>query len=84
LLNYCGIRQDFVDFVVDRNPVKQGRLLPGTRIPVRHPDAIAEARPDYVLILPWNIRHEIMETLSFIRDWGGTFIVPIPKLDVIA
>ncbi len=84
LLNYCGIRQDFVDFVVDRNPVKQGRLLPGTRIPVRHPDAIAEARPDYVLILPWNIRDEIMETLSFIRDWGGKFIVPIPKVDVIA
>lgn len=84
LLNYCGIRQDFVDFVVDRNPVKQGRLLPGTRIPVRHPDAIAETRPDYVLILPWNIRDEIIEKLAFIRDWGGKFIVPIPKVEVIA
>jgi SAM-dependent methyltransferase len=84
LLNYCGIRQDFIDFVVDRNPTKQGRLLPGTRIPVLSPDAIAEARPDYVLILPWNIRAEIVEKLSYIRGWGGKFVVPIPKVDVIS
>lgn len=83
LLNYCGIRTDFVDFVVDRNPAKQGRLLPGTRIPVRHPDAIAEARPDYVLILPWNIRDEIVAALGIIRTWGGKFVVPIPEIEII-
>jgi SAM-dependent methyltransferase len=82
LLNYCGIRTDFVDFTVDRSPHKQGKYLPGTRIPVRHPDALREARPDYVLILPWNIKDEIMEQLAFIREWGGQFVVPIPEARV--
>lgn len=82
LLNYCGIRSDFIDFVVDRSPWKQGRFLPGTHIPVRAPEQIAEARPDYVLILPWNLRDEIVDQLSFIREWGGKFVVPIPSLEV--
>jgi SAM-dependent methyltransferase len=83
LLNYCGIRTDFIDFVVDKALSKQGRLLPGTRIPVRAPDALFEARPDYVLILPWNIKNEIMEQLAGIREWGGRFVVPIPTVDVL-
>lgn len=83
LLNYCGIREDFLDFTVDRNPLKQGKLLPGTRIPVRKPEALAEARPDFVLILPWNIEAEIVEQLSFVREWGGKFIVPIPEVRVV-
>lgn len=78
LLNYCGIRSDFIEFTVDRNPHKQGLLLPGTRIPVMHPERIFERRPDYVLILPWNLRDEIMAQLSGVREWGGRFIVPIP------
>jgi len=78
LLNYCGIRTDFVEFTVDRNPHKQGRFLPGTRIPVLHPDRLREARPDYVLVLPWNLREEILAQLAFVRDWGGRFILPIP------
>jgi SAM-dependent methyltransferase len=82
LLNYCGIRTDFVDFTVDRSPHKQGKYLPGTRIPVRHPDELREARPEYVLILPWNIKDEIMEQLAFIREWGGQFVVPIPEARV--
>lgn len=82
LLNYCGVRSDFVDFVVDRSPWKQGRFLPGTHIPVSPPERLREHRPDYVLILPWNLRQEIVEQLSFIRDWGGKFVVPIPRLEV--
>ena len=76
LLNYCGIRQDFLDYTVDRNPYKQGKFLPGTRIPIYPPERIAETRPDYVLILPWNLRDEIAEQLQYIRDWGGKFVVP--------
>lgn len=83
LLNYCGVRADMVDFVVDKNPTKQGRLLPGSRIPVLAPEEIAARRPDYLLILPWNIRDEIIEQMSGIRVWGGQFVVPIPTLDVI-
>lgn len=83
LLNYCGIRQDFVDFTVDRNPYKHGRYLPGTRIPIKPPEALAEARPDYVLILPWNLRDEIIAQLAYIREWGGRFVVPIPEVAVI-
>ena len=83
LLNYCGVRADMVDFVVDKNPTKQGRLLPGSRIPVLAPEEIAARRPDYLLILPWNIRDEIIEQMSGIRAWGGQFVVPIPTLDVI-
>lgn len=82
LLNYCGIRQDFVDFVVDRNPYKHDRLCPGVHIPVLPVEALIEARPDYVLILPWNLRDEISEQLAVIRSWGGQFVVPIPTATV--
>jgi SAM-dependent methyltransferase len=78
LLNYCGIRADFIDYTVDRNPYKHGRYLPGTHIPIYPPERIAETKPDYVFILPWNLKDEIMAQLSFIRDWGGRFVVPIP------
>jgi len=80
LLNYCGIRTDFIDYTVDRNPYKQGKYLPGTHIPIHHPDRIRETRPDYLMILPWNFREEIMRQNSIIREWGGTFVVPIPEL----
>lgn len=83
LLNYCGIRTDLVDYVVDRNPHKQGLFLPGTRIPIYGPEKVRETRPDYLLILPWNLTDEIIETNSFIRDWGGRFVVPIPDLRII-
>ncbi len=83
LLNYCGIRRDFIEYVVDRNPFKQGRYLPGSRIFIEHPEKIRETKPDYILILPWNIKDEVMEQLSFIRAWGGKFIIPIPELKVI-
>lgn len=84
LLNYCGIRRDFIDFIVDTSPVKQGAYTPGTRIPILHPDAIRRYRPDFVLILPWNLRKEISETASYIRDWGGQFVVPIPEVEVVS
>ncbi len=84
LLNYCGIGCDLIDYTVDRSPHKQGRLLPGSHIPIRHPDAIRQTRPDYVLILPWNWKDEIVAELSYIRDWGGRFVVPVPKVEVIA
>jgi len=83
LLNYCGIRTDFIDFTVDRSTYKQGKFLPGTRIPIRHPDRIREARPDYVLILPWNLKDEIMKQIGYIREWGGKFVVPIPEATVL-
>jgi predicted TPR repeat methyltransferase len=83
LLNYCGVRDDFLDFTVDRNPLKQGKLLPGTRVRVEHPDAIRAARPDLVLILPWNIEVEIVEQLAFVREWGGRFVIPIPSVRVL-
>lgn len=82
LLNYCGIRTDILDYTVDRNPYKHGRFLPGTHIPVFPPERIGETRPDYVLILPWNLKHEIMDNLAYIRDWGGQFVVPIPDVTV--
>lgn len=82
LLNYCGIRTDFLDFTVDRNPYKQGKFLPGTHIPIFSPERIAETKPDYVLILPWNFKDEIMEQIAFIREWGGQFVVPIPEVRV--
>ncbi len=83
LLNYCGVGVDLLDYTVDKNPMKQGRYLPGVRIPVKAPEAIAESKPDYVLILPWNLKGEIMEQLSFIRGWGGRFVVPIPHLEIL-
>jgi len=82
LLNYCGVRTDFIDYTVDRSPHKQNLFLPGTRIPIHHPDKIRETKPDYVLILPWNIKDEIMEQMAFIREWGGQFVVPIPEVKV--
>jgi SAM-dependent methyltransferase len=82
LLNYCGIRTDFVDYVVDRSPQKQGLFLPGTRIPIFAPDKVRETRPDYLLILPWNLREEVMRQMDHIRSWGGQFAVPIPKVRV--
>jgi SAM-dependent methyltransferase len=82
LLNYCGVRGDFIDYVVDRSPHKQGLFLPGTHIEVCSPNRIKETRPDYLLILPWNIKEEIMEQVAFIRDWGGRFVVPIPTIQV--
>jgi SAM-dependent methyltransferase len=83
LLNYCSIRADLLEFTVDRNPYKQGQFLPGTRIPIHHPEALEQARPDFVLILPWNLTDEIVGQLSHVRDWGGSFVVPIPEVKVI-
>jgi hypothetical protein len=83
LLNYCGIRTDFVDYTVDRNPYKHFKFLPGTHIPVFPPERIRETRPDYVLILPWNLKDEIVAQLSYIREWGGRFVVPIPEVQVL-
>jgi 2-polyprenyl-3-methyl-5-hydroxy-6-metoxy-1,4-benzoquinol methylase len=83
LLNYCGIGTDFIDFTVDRNTYKQGKFLPGTRIPIHHPDRIREARPDYVLILPWNFKDEIVQQMAYVREWGGKFVVPIPEARVL-
>jgi len=82
LLNYCGIRTDFLDYTVDRNPYKHGRFLPGTHIPIHAPEKIRQTRPDYVLILPWNLKDEIMEQVSYIREWAGQFVVPIPDVKV--
>jgi SAM-dependent methyltransferase len=79
LLNYCGIRTDFLDYTVDRNPYKQGKFTPGAHIPIRPPEEIARTRPDYIFILPWNLKDEICSQMAFVRDWGGKFIVPIPE-----
>ena len=83
LLNYCGIRTDFLDFTVDANPYKQGKYTPGTRIPILAPDMIRHARPDYVLILPWNLKDEISRAGSYISEWGGRFVVPIPEVKIL-
>ena len=83
LLNYCGIREDLLAFTVDRSPHKQGRYLPGTRIPVLAPKAIDEARPDFILILPWNLQDEIMGQLAHVRDWGCRFVIPIPSVRIL-
>jgi hypothetical protein len=82
LLNYCGIRSDFIDYTVDRSPYKQGHFLPGTHIPIHHPDKIRETRPDYVLIFPWNLKDEIMDQMSHVHQWGGQFVIPIPEARV--
>ena len=82
LLNYCGIRSDFLDYTVDRSPHKQAHFLPGTHIPIYHPDKIKETKPDYLLILPWNLKDEIMEQMAYIREWGGRFVVLIPEVRV--
>jgi SAM-dependent methyltransferase len=83
LLNYCGVRTDFLDYTVDLSPHKQGLYLPGVRIPILAPEVIRKRRPDYVLILPWNLREEIIGQLAYIREWGGKFVVPIPETAVI-
>lgn len=82
LLNHCGIREDLLEYTVDRSPHKQGMFLPGTHIPIHAPERIAADRPDYVLVLPWNLRTEISAQLSYVRDWGGKLVYPIPALDV--
>ena len=84
LLNYCGVRTDFIDYAVDRSPHKQGMYLPGTHIPIYEPDRIFKTKPDYLLILPWNLKDEIVQQMSGIRQWGGQFVVPIPEVSVIA
>jgi SAM-dependent methyltransferase len=83
LLNFCGIRTDLLEYTVDRNPYKQGQYLPGTHIPIRHPEALESDRPDYILILPWNLKQEIVEQLSYAREWGAKFVVPIPEVQVL-
>jgi SAM-dependent methyltransferase len=82
LLNYCGIRTDFLEYTVDRSPHKYGNYLPGTRIPIHHPDKVRETKPDYLLILPWNLREEIIKQMAHVREWGGKFVVPIPEVKV--
>jgi SAM-dependent methyltransferase len=83
LLNFCGVRGDFLDYVVDRSPHKQGQYLPGVHIPIEAPERIAQTRPDYVLILPWNIKEEVMRQMAHVRDWGGRFVAPIPTTEVL-
>lgn len=83
LLNYCGVRTDLLDYTTDRSPHKHGKFLPGTHIPVYSVDEIAARRPDYVLILPWNLRTEIMHQLASVREWGAKFVVPIPELTIL-
>lgn len=80
LLNYCGVRTDFLDYTVDRNPYKQGKYLPGTRIPIYPPEKIAQTKPQYILILPWNLKEEIAKQLAYVRNWGGQLVVPIPEV----
>jgi hypothetical protein len=82
LLNYCGIRTDFLDYTVDRSPHKQNHYLPGTRIPIYHPDRIKETKPDYLVILPWNLKDEIIAQMAHIRNWGGKFVVCIPEVKI--
>jgi SAM-dependent methyltransferase len=84
LLNYCGVRRDFIDYTCDLNPHKQGHFLPGSHIPIRSPEAIRETKPDVVLILPWNLKDEIIEQLSFIREWGGRFAARTPELTLLS
>ena len=83
MLNYCGIRTDFLDYTVDRNPYKHGRFTPGTHIPIFPPEKIRETRPDYLLILPWNLKKEIVAQMDYVREWGGKFVVPIPTVEVL-
>lgn len=83
LLNYCGIRSDFIDYTVDRSPHKQGRFTPGTHIPILDPEKIRETKPDYLFILPWNLKDEIIKQMGYVRSWGGKFVVPIPRVEVL-
>ena len=81
LMNYCGMGDDLVDYVVDKSPYKQSHFMPGVRIPIHGPEKIFETKPDYVMILPWNLRKEISEEMNGIRQWGGKFVVPIPQVE---
>ena len=83
LLNYCGIRTDFVDYTVDRNPYKHGKYTPGTHIPIFDPEKISETKPDYIFILPWNLKNEIIQQLAYVREWGAQFVVPIPEVTIL-
>jgi 2-polyprenyl-3-methyl-5-hydroxy-6-metoxy-1,4-benzoquinol methylase len=83
LLNYCGIRTDLIDYTVDRNPYKHGKYTPGTHIPIFHPDKISETEPDYIFILPWNLKTEIMKQLAYAREWGAQFVVPVPEVAIL-
>jgi len=83
LLNYAGIRSDLLPFVVDRNPAKQGRYLPGSRIPIVDESRLREDKPDYVVILPWNLKTEVIEQLEYVRSWGGEFVTAVPFLDIM-
>jgi C-methyltransferase C-terminal domain/Putative zinc binding domain/Methyltransferase domain len=83
LLNHCGVRSDLLSYTVDRNPVKQGMFLPGTHIPIYPPERLAQTRPDYVLVLPWNLREEISAQLDYVRSWGGRLVFPIPALEIV-
>jgi hypothetical protein len=83
LLNHCGIRSDLVAYTVDRSPHKQGKFLPGTHIPIHAPEKLAETRPDYILVLPWNLREEISQQLEYVREWGGRLVFPIPELEIV-
>jgi cyclopropane fatty-acyl-phospholipid synthase-like methyltransferase len=83
LLNYCGIRTDFVDYTVDRSPHKQGNYLPGTRIPICHPDKVGETKPDYLFLLAWNFKDEVMRQMAHVREWGCKFVVPLPEPEVL-
>jgi hypothetical protein len=83
LLNHCGIRSDLLSYTVDRSPVKQGRYLPGTHIPIYAPERLAQTRPDYILVLPWNLRQEISSQLGYVRSWGGRLVFPIPELEIV-
>ncbi len=82
-LNFCGVGRDVIDYTVDRSPYKQGKFLPGSRLPILHPDAIRQTRPDYLFILPWNLEREIREQMAHIRDWGGRFVVPVPEVKIV-
>jgi hypothetical protein len=84
LLNYCGMRSDFLDYVADRNPLKQGKLLPGTHIPIHPVERIRETRPQAIVVLPWNIKDEVVRQLSFVREWGGELVVPIPRVEIVS
>ena len=83
LLNHCGIREDLLAYTVDRSPFKQGRFLPGTHIPIFAPERLAETQPDYILVLPWNLKDEISRQLEYVRSWGGRLVFPIPTLEIV-
>jgi hypothetical protein len=83
LLNHCGIRSDLLSYTVDRSPAKQGKFLPGTHIPIYAPERLAETKPDYILVLPWNLREEISRQLDYVRSWGCRLVFPIPALEII-